>query len=71
MHTLVIASSFTKKRMAARTAPVDPKTSAVAALAAGFAESSPRFLFGTAANPGFLDRQGAAVKKVPEFRVPQ
>ena len=53
--------------MAARTAPFDPKTSAVAALASTLAEPSPRVLFGTAAIPGFFKGQGVAAKKAAEF----
>lgn len=53
--------------MAARTASIDPRDSAIAALLPALSDPAPRVLFGTAALRGFFKGQTVAVKAAAEF----
>jgi hypothetical protein len=52
--------------MAARTASLDPRETAIATLLPALSDPAPRVLFGTAAVPGFFKGQTAAVKAAAE-----
>ncbi len=52
--------------MAARTASIDPRETAITALLPALSDPAPRVLFGTAAVPGFFKGQTAAVKAAAE-----
>ena len=53
--------------MAARTASLDPREAAIAALLPALSDPAPRVLFGTAAVKGFFKGQTAAVKAAAEY----